>query len=189
MRQSVRNPGFRPPALVLVFPWLSPAAVYKLLKLKLTLSQCQLFAEAWNGVSMFWDTSILQPQFILFSDASGCWGCGACWGNQWFHLRWPVNNQILSIAVKELIPVITAAALVGHQWRGHLIQLLVHNMSVFNSTYCRGPHLMHLVFLAVHFDFWFRAQHIEGKRNNFADALSRNNVPLFKSHFSQTIHP
>jgi len=136
----------------------------------------------------------LQPQFILFSDASGSWGCGACWSNQWFHLGWPVNLQILFIAVKELIPVITAAALFGHQWRGHLIQLSVDNMSVvhvLNSTYSRDPHLMHLicivVFLAAHFDFWFQAQRIEGKYNNLADALSRNNVPLFKPHFSQTI--
>jgi len=58
-----------------------------------------LFAEAWNGISMFWDTSTLQPQYVLFSDASGPWGCGACWGNQWFHLRWLANLQILSIVV------------------------------------------------------------------------------------------
>ena len=153
-----------------------------------------LFAEAWNGISMLWDTGTLQPEFILFSDASGSWGCGACWGNQWFHLRWPVNLQFLSIAVKELIPVIIAAALFGHRWRGRLIQLSVDNMSVvhiLNSTYSRDPHLMHLirilVFLAAHFDFWFRAQHIEGKYNNLADALSRNNVSTFKSHFSQTV--
>jgi len=51
---------------------------------------------------------------------------------------------------------------------------------VLNSTYSRDPHLMHLirilVFLAACFDFWFQAQHIEGKYNNLADALSRNNV-------------
>jgi len=57
-----------------------------------------LFADAWNGVSMLWDITTLQPQFTLVSDASGSWGCGAYWGSQWFQLQWPVGFQPLSIA-------------------------------------------------------------------------------------------
>jgi len=64
------------------------------------------------------------------------------------------------LQVKELIPVVIAAALFGHQWQGHLVQMVVDNMSVvqvLNSTYSKDPHLMQLirilVFLAAHFDF------------------------------------
>jgi len=40
-----------------------------------------------------------------------------------------------------------------------------------------------LVFLAAHFNFWFRAEHIEGKSNTLADALSRNKQEeYFLSH-------
>ena len=137
---------------------------------------------------MLWDVSFLQPQFTLVSDASGSWGCGAYWGSQWFHLQWPAGLQALSIAVKELIPVVIAAALFGRQWKGHLIKMVVDNMSVvhvLNSTYSKDPHLMHLihilVFMAAHFDFWFQAQHVEGKSNHLANAFSHNNAGLFTS--------
>ena len=130
-----------------------------------------LFAEEWNGISMLWDSSTLLPEFNVFSDASGSWGCGAYWGFRWFHFSWTDHLQLLPIAVKELIPVVVAAALFGRQWKGHLIQFSVDNMAVvhvLNSTYSRDSHLMHLVrtlvFLAACFDFWFIAKYIEGKQ-------------------------
>ena len=36
-----------------------------------------------------------------------------------------------------------------------------------------------LVFYAALFDFWFRAEHIPGKSNSLADALSRDNINYF----------
>ena len=96
---------------------------------------------------MLWDCFSLQPVFSLFSDTSGSLGCGAFWGSQWFHLQWLAHFQPLSIAVKELVPVIIAAVLFGFQWRGHLIQFSMDNMNVvhvLNSTYSKDPHLMHM---------------------------------------------
>jgi len=125
--------------------------------LRADISWWFLFAEHWNGISMLWDSHLLSPQFIMFSDASGYWGCGAVWMTQWFHLKWPAQFQALSIVVKEFIPVVLAAAIFGRQWQGHLIQFSVDNMLVvhiLNSTYSKDPHLMHmiqvLVFLAAH---------------------------------------
>jgi len=70
--------------------------------------------------------------------------------------------------------------------------MVVDNISVvqvLNSTYSKDPHLMHLirmlVFLAAHFDFWFQAQHIDGKANHLAEVLSRNNANLFTSQTHQ----
>ena len=151
-----------------------------------------LFAEEWNGISMLWDSSTLLPEFNVFSDASGSWGCGAYWGFRWFHFSWTDHLQLLPIAVKELIPVVVAAALFGRQWKGHLIQFSVDNMAVvhvLNSTYSRDSHLMHLVhtlvFLAACFDFWFMAKHIERKANSLADDLSLyifSQIPLAEYH-------
>ena len=56
---------------------------------------------------------------------------------------------------------------------------------VANSTYSKYPHFMYiirvLVFLAAYFNFWFRAEHIKGKCNDLADALSHNNLDYFLS--------
>ena len=38
-----------------------------------------LFAEDWNGISMFWDVSKNTADVTVMSDASGSWGCGAFW--------------------------------------------------------------------------------------------------------------
>ena len=149
-----------------------------------------LFAEEWNGISILWDSSTVLPEFNIFSDASGSWGCGALWGFQWFHFKWPDQFCSFSIAVKELIPVVVAAAVFGPKWKGRLIQFSVDNLAVvhiLNSTYSKDAHLMHLirilVFLAAHFDFWFVAKHIEGRANSLADHLSRNHLHNFSPRF------
>ena len=81
-----------------------------------------------------------------------------------------------------------AAAILGHQWKGHLVHFSVDNLAVIhilNSTYSKDSHLMHLVhilmFLAAHFDFWFVAKHVEGNANSLVDDLSCDNLPHFFS--------
>jgi len=56
-------------------------------------------------------------------------------------------------------------------------------VEIINATFCYDNHLMHLirllVFFASYYNFWFFAFHVEGDNNTLADALSRNNLPLF----------
>ena len=151
-----------------------------------------LFAEKWNGISLLWDSHTLLPQFNGFSDASDSWGCGGYWGLHWFQFKWPDHLCALPITTKELIPVVVAAAIFAHKWKGHSVQFSVDNLAVvhiLNSTYSKDSHLMHLVrilvFLAAHFDFWFVAKHVEGKANSLADDLSRDNLPNFFSQMPQ----
>ena len=151
-----------------------------------------LFATDWNGISMLWDIGKLLPDYNVVSDASGTWGCGAYWDGKWFHFQWPSILQSLNIAIKELIPVVVAAASFGNQWQGKLIQFTVDNMAVvhvLNSTYSKDPHLMALirilVFIAARCDFWFVAKHIEGQANTIADDLSRNNMVHFFTQVPQ----
>ena len=145
-----------------------------------------IFASRWNGVSLLWDLGKEDWDLSIVSDASGSWGCGAFWSPHWFQLQWDEKMQPLSIAVKELIPIVIAAAVFGGHWRGKIIMFQVDNLAVvqtINSTYCKDVHLMHLirilVFLAAHFDFWFRAEHVVGWSNTIADALSCNKMSSF----------
>ena len=73
-------------------------------------------------------------------------------------------------------------------WASQVVQFQVDNqvvVDVVSSTYSRNSHLMHLirllVFFAAKYSFWFTAMHVPGKSNYLADALSRNNLPLFLS--------
>ena len=105
--------------------------------------------------------------------------------------------RYLSIAVKELIPVVLAAALFGPCWAGKVVQFAVDNkavVEVINATFCSDSHMMHLIRLLVFFaakhNFWFTAAHIPGKKNVVADALSRNNMSLFRLQAPQAdCHP
>ena len=90
----------------------------------------------------------------MVSDASGSWGCGAFYLQHWFNLQWSANMQMFPIAVKELLPVVIAAAIYGNQWSGKLVLFRVDNMAVvevLKATYSREPHLTHLIRVLVIF--------------------------------------
>ena len=147
-----------------------------------------LFIEHWNGISLLWNSRKQFPDTTVFTDASGSWGCGVCWGSYWLQLQWPSCLQDVSITVKELIPVVLAAAIFGPQWTGKVIQFKIDNaavVQVIETSYAQNAHLTHLlsllVFYASFYDFWFTASHIPGITNNNADALSRNNMAVFFS--------
>ena len=124
----------------------------------------------------------------VVSDASGSWGAGAVCLPNWLLFKWPPELQDASIQVKELVPVVVAAALYGRDWKDQLVVFLVDNQAVveiINKTHSKESHLMHLVrllvFFACHYNFWFRAEHVQGRLNTLADALSRNNLSRFFS--------
>ena len=67
--------------------------------------------------------SLLFPGVVVWSDASGSWGCGAYWGNQWCQIpwgEWP-GFASASIAAKELLPIIVATAIWGPWWKGSVV--------------------------------------------------------------------
>ena len=72
----------------------------------------------WNGRSFF---PLPEPSVHVFSDASGSFGCGAFCGNSWFQVQWPHTWASTSIAGKELVPVVMAAALWGSGWAGQCL--------------------------------------------------------------------
>ena len=159
-----------------------------------------IFVDQWNGVSMLWDIGLCKSDIVVYSDASGSWGCGAFCNQTWFQLEWSARLSPLSIAVKELFPVIIAATCFGREWSGKVVEFIVDNeavVEVLKATYSKDFHLMHLVRLLVFFastyDFWFKATHIRGKLNGAADALSRNHLSLFFQQVPQAdlqpVHP
>lgn len=143
------------------------------------------FLRGWNGVYMLPEE---RKREEIWSDASGSWGCAAYWGDQWFQLQWSEFPGFADkcIAIKELLPILTAAAVWGRQWERSGVKFHCDNMAVvtvLNSGYCKDPHMAHMLrclfFLEARFNFTVVAEHVPGVKNQLADALSRNKSSIF----------
>ena len=145
-----------------------------------------LFLRGWNGTSFF---PVVAPSVDVVSDASGSYGCGAfSLAHGWFQIEWPESWQSVSIAGKELAPIVVAAALWGHRWRRSRVRFRSNNMAVvtiLKTCTARDPFLMHLIALpcilcsVISVPFHVGAH--PGELNIAVDAISRNNLSLFTS--------
>ena len=150
------------------------------------------FADQWNGVSMMYPIDRKNCNVTVISDASGKWGCGAFCKDKWFQLRWPDAAQETQITVKELLPIVLAAAVWGNNWKGRNVMSYCDNaavVAILSKGDCKEPQAMHLMrclaFLKAKFQFSLFASHISGINNDLADALSRDNLQYFLSHHAQ----
>ena len=145
------------------------------------------FVSVWNGIS-FLPPPLHLPTIEMTSDASGVWGCGAWHGNSWFQVPWDDRAINLSIACKELIPIVLACAAWGHNWQGHQVTCHCDNQVVVAGLHSRSSRdraVMHLlrclVFVEAHFGCYLRPEYINTKHNHLADDLSRNHLSSFLS--------
>ena len=95
-----------------------------------------VFAAKWNGTSMLTRFDKATPHCMVTSDASGSWGCGAYEGAKWFQFQWPSTMEASHISVREMIPVVMAAALWGHCWRGKSVRFRSDNAAVVALVNC-----------------------------------------------------
>ena len=133
-----------------------------------------------------------QQEITVTSDASGNWGCGAFTGTHWFMLPWSGPVSTKHITIKELVPILVAAAIWGESWKGKLVLARCDNESVVrivNHGSSKDSDVMQLMrclaFLGAKLEFHITTSHIRGADNTLADALSRNNLPLFRSLYPQ----
>ena len=150
------------------------------------------FAQRWNGTAMLSSVVRSDPQITLTSDASGGWGCGAYCGSDWFQLRWAGPTIELHITIKELIPIVVAAAVWGHRWVGMTVQVRCDNagvVGIVNRGSSKDQEAMHLMrclaFIAAKYQFSMVASHLSRVKNILADALSRDRLSLFQSKHPQ----
>ena len=143
----------------------------------------RVFIERWNGVAVV--PSCGPPQFVVTSDASGQWGCGAWCQTSWFQFRWPETASPHHIAFKELMAILLAAAAWGDRWYGTRVQWFCDNYAavrVVSSRSCQDQSLMHLLcclfMFEARYQFQVVASHIPGVDNTLADDLSRDRLSI-----------
>ena len=150
------------------------------------------FLKEWSSLSFFPRS---EADFHVLSDASGSFGCGAvvdCMAM--FQLVWPVSWDIIDISVKELVPVVVAAALWGEKWRQRHVCIHSDNMavvSVIKSGTTSSQQSMHLLrclfFYCAFYRFSVSCMHVPGALNTVADALSRDYL-MWSIRFSPRPH-
>ena len=133
-------------------------------------------------------SAIPLPKQEVTSDASGSWGCGAWWEQEWFQLQRDQRSQHLLIVEKELLPIVLAGATWGRRWCNDQVICHCDNMAVvacLRSRSSKVKGVMHLlrclIFVEAHFQFIYKPQYINTVANHLADDLSRNHLPSFLS--------
>lgn len=138
------------------------------------------FLQNYNGATLCLSNPWLSSNSIqLYSDASGA-GFAAVYGQKWIQGRFPMHWMPMSIAVKELLPIVLTIELWGTSLANKLIVFMCDNYSVVhavNKQTCRDCQLMtlirKLVVSTLTYNIMFRAKHIPGKHNVVGEALSR----------------
>ena len=150
------------------------------------------FLKDWNGVSLFYDrTCTISTDMELFTDASLI-GFGGIFNTQWFCSAWPesipsVEDADLSMAFRELYPIVAAAIIWGKQWTGKRIVFVCDNQStvfILERGRSRCLAIMKLMrtltWTAATNNFHFTSRHLYGVRNKTADSLSRLLLQRFR---------
>lgn len=152
-----------------------------------------LFLDNWNGVSMFHDSSMTHAQDInLFTDASSTVGYAGFYEGLWFAEKWPEHlpckeDTQVSMAFRELYPIVVSAMLWGHMWKRKRIVFHCDNLGtvqIIQKGRSKVPSIMllmrKLTWCAAVYNFCVYAKHVPGVLNTIADALSRFQMDKFR---------
>lgn len=143
----------------------------------------------WNGTTQFLEPTWTPAHDLeLFTDASGSWGLGACFGNAWLAFPWTPSQQRRPIHWKELFAILVAATTWAPALSRRRVRFQCDNMAVVNAWQNKSAKdptllaLLHKLFwVAARHNFTLSLTHIPGKLNDRADALSRNQLTRFFS--------
>ena len=164
----------------------------------------QQFISHWNGAAFFLSTSWVDSYSLdLYTDASGTLGFGGIFGHKWFQGYWQSHQQLaqpgISIAWQELYAIVVACHLWGDVFANKRILFYCDDESVVhivNSKRSRIPRVMdlarHLTLLTLRYNFYLTTKHIDGKKNEIVDSLSRFQMERFRllaPHAEQTPCP
>ena len=112
------------------------------------LAWWHVFLQSWNGLSLLSSLQNISPDFIIYTDASGSWGCGACFGRQWLQWQWSPQWSPIPIMTKELVPIVLSCAVWGPQIARHTVLFRCDNSSVVAAVRkgsAKEANVMHLL--------------------------------------------
>ena len=151
------------------------------------------FLENHNGVSIYREQMFLSPGIThIYTDSSQNIGLGAVLGRQWFAKEWPTKWwKEQNITLLEFVPILLAIWCWKNILQNKIVIFHTDNSSlvnIINKQFSEEPFvrtvLRGFVLSLLKYNILAKAEHISGKHNLKADALSRNLFTQFK-----TLHP
>lgn len=147
------------------------------------------FLEKYNGRSFFIDSKFLSGDYLkLYTDSAKSIGYGGLFGPKWFYGTWPASWADFNITILELYPIYAALVVWGHEWQNKSIcffsdnSAVVHIINKQSSKDCKVMVLIRkLVLLCLDLNINFRAAHVEGRLNIYADKISRLQLKDFQA--------
>ena len=146
------------------------------------------FLPHWTATTMIPPSLTIESSDMqLHTDASNI-GYGAVFGHNWIQGSWSPIQLARSISYKELYAIVAASLTWGHLWTGKRVVFITDNKpitQVWDSGTSRCPDIMSLIrplyLHAASNGFCISFKHIFGLSNPIADALSRFQMPKFRS--------
>ena len=153
------------------------------------------FLKNFNGECFIPDECWLTNRTLdLYTDSSGNsqLGCGAYFNGHWAQFCWPSSWKDSSImknmSLLELVPIILALFIWVSEFRNKKVSFYIDNqalVSILNKRTSKDKQIMKLVrclvLLTMSNNLQFKALHIEGAKNEIADAISRFQMLRFRA--------
>ena len=153
-----------------------------------------IFLEHFNGdCYLSENTWITNETLHLYTDSCGNsdLGCGAYFDGKWAQYKWPEawsNMPIMrDITFLELVPIVLAMFIWASNFQNRKILFRIDNMalvSIINKRTAKSKRVMAfirpLVLFTMQHNIQFKAQHIDGCKNEIADAISRFQLKRFR---------
>ena len=88
------------------------------------------FTGTWNGISLMNQVAGQRRDVKIIFNASGGCGCAALFRSEWLLLKWPTPLRECHMVLKELVPIVLAAALWGKEWTSKTVMARCDNAAV-----------------------------------------------------------
>ena len=157
-------------------------------EVKQDLRMWKTFCSGFNCRSFFLEDAWASSEHLNFyTDAAKSLGFGIVFGASWTYGEWPENWKVKDISFLEFFPILLALNLWCDRLKNKRVMFISDNDSVvhvINKQTAKDKHLLvllrQLVLICLNNNILFRARHIKGCKNVFADSLSRLHVDKFK---------
>ena len=138
---------------------------------------------------MDYSEDLFSDQLDWYTDASGVIGAGGIHGEKWFKIQWDqqfIADYSSSIEFLELYALMAGVLLWLKNYPNRNISIYTDNQSIMhmvNDSTSGCKHCMILIrMIVLECMLWnvkLSCLHVQSQKNNFADALSRNEMPWF----------